>query len=262
MAVANTAEYKKERRVNRLVTIGLIIAGSLVNFLLFKLVNSLGLPLYLDNVGSILASVLGGYIPGIFAGFLTNIINCFTDPTSIYYGILTVLIAAAAAYFEHKKWLDIRKPHMVLLFILILTLIGGGLGTLLPWMLDGLYFDSESFGAALVDAGISNLTLAQLLGNLIMDALDKTITVVLVLAVRALIPARIREKLRFDGTMQAPLDAQSRDEAMNAQCRRISVRTKIMSVLITALLLLGTAATAISFILFTNVATDQQKKLV
>ncbi len=262
MTEANTAEYKKERRINRLITIGLIIAGSLINFLLFKLVNSLGLPLYLDNVGSILASVLGGYIPGIFAGFLTNIINCFTDPTSIYYGILTVLIAAAAAYFEHKKWLDIRKPHMVLLFILILTLIGGGLGTLLPWMLDGLYFDSESIGAALVDAGISNLTLAQLLGNLIMDALDKTITVVLVLAVKALIPAKIREKLQFDGSMQAPLDAQSMNEAMNAQCRRISVRTKIMSVLITALLLLGTVATAISFVLFTNVATDQQKKLV
>mgnify|MGYP002625226321 CR=1 FL=1 len=262
MTVENTEKYKAERRTNRIITIALVIAGSLINYLLFTLVNSLGLPLYLDNVGSILASVLGGYIPGIFAGFLTNIINCFTDPTSIYYGILTVLIAAVAAYFEHKKWLELKKPHMVLLFILILTLIGGGLGTILPWMLDGLYFDSESIGAALVDAGISNLTLAQLLGNLIMDALDKTITTVLVLAVKSLIPARIKEKFVFDGSMQAPLDKQTESEAMNAQCRRISVRTKIMAVLITALLLLGTVATAISYILFSNAAIEQHTKLV
>ncbi len=255
-------KYRAERRKNALITIGLILAGCGINFLLFKLVSSFGLPLYLDNVGSILASVLGGYIPGIFAGFLSNILNCLTDPSSIYYGVLTVLMSGVAAYFEMKHWLTLKKPHMVILFILILTFIGGGLGTLLPWMLDGLYFDSESFGAALVDAGISDLTLAQLLGNLIMDLIDKTITTVLVLAVKALIPEKIRAMLVFDGSMQAPLDKETRNEAKNAHCRRISIRIKIMAVLITALLLLGTTATAISFILFSNATVGQQTKLV
>jgi len=255
-------EYKAQRRRNWIITAAVIVVGCGINYFLFTLVSNLGLPLYLDNVGSILASVLGGYIPGIFAGFLTNIVNCMTDPTSIYYGILTVLIAAVSALFETKGWLTIKKPHMVLLYILTLSLIGGGIGTLIPWFLDGIYFDSESIGAALVDAGISNQTAAQLLGNLIMDALDKTITTLLVLAVKAVIPVRIKDLLRFDGLLQAPLDKDTLKEVRSAHCRRISVRTKIMSVLITALLLLGTSATAISFILFNNVAIDQQKKLV
>ncbi len=255
-------QYTIKRRRNRLIMAALIFAGFGINYLLFTMVSNLNLPLYLDNVGSILAAVLGGYIPGILAGFMTNIVNCLTDPTSIYYGIITVLIAAVSAFFESKGWLTIRKPLKVLLYVLILTLLGGGLGTLLPWLLDGLSFESESFGSALRDAGLRNQMVSQLFGNLLMDALDKAITTAIVLIVKALIPEKIKEKLRFDGMLQAPLDKETSDEVKAVRCRVISVRTKIMSLIITALVLLGTVATAISFVLFNNVSIEQQKKLV
>lgn len=262
MTENNIGIYRKARRKNRLITVIVVLLAVGLNFLLFKLVSSLGLPLYLDCAGTILASALGGYIPGMLAGILTNIVNCFTDPSSIYYAVLSVLIAAASAFFAQKGWLSVRKPFMLVLYILTLTFIGGGLGTILPWMLDGLYFDSESFGAALVNAGIKDQTLAQLLGNLIMDALDKTVTVIIVLVIKALIPAKIKEMLLFTGWMQRPMSGELADSMKDMKCRSISVRTKIMSVLITALLLLASSATAISFVLFRNAVVAQQEKLV
>ena len=47
----------------------------IINFVLPRTASYFGIPLYLDNVGTLLAAVLGGYLPGIFVGYLNNIIN-------------------------------------------------------------------------------------------------------------------------------------------------------------------------------------------
>ena len=250
------------KRKNLLVTLALCVICIGINFLLFAFVNALNLPLYLDNVGILLASIFGGYLPGIFVGFVTNIINCFSDPSSIYYGLLSVLNAVIAAYFAQKGWLSFRKPLKLIGLILLLALVGGGLGTLLPWFLDGVYFDSASIAQSLVDAGLTDLTVAQLLGNLIMDVLDKTITVVVVMTVVTLVPQRMKDMLRFNGWMQRPMSEKAKNDLKHIGCRKISVRTKIMLILIAAMILMGAIATGISFILFSNAAVEQHTKLV
>lgn len=249
-------------RKNLFVTLALCAVCIGINFILFALVNALELPLYLDNVGILLASIFGGYLPGIFVGFATNIINCFSDPSSIYYGLLSVLNAVIAAYFAQKGWLSFRKPLKLIGLILLLALVGGGLGTLLPWFLDGVYFDSASIAQSLVDAGLNDLTVAQLLGNLIMDVLDKTITVVIVMTVVTFVPQRLKDMLRFSGWMQRPMSEKAKNALRHIRCRRISVRTKIMLILIAAMILMGVVATGISFILFSNAAVEQHTKLV
>lgn len=254
--------FRKGKRKNMLITTVLCIICIGINFLLFGIVNGLGLPLYLDSVGILLASVLGGYIPGIFVGFATNIINCFSDPSSIYYGILSVLNAVIAAYFAHKGWLSFKKPLMLLLLTLMLALVGGGLGTLIPWFLDGIYFDSESIAQKLVEAGITDLTAAQLLGNLLMDILDKAITVLITMIVLTLIPQKVKSLLQFNGWMQASMSDEEKEKLRHIGCRKVSVRTKIVLILIAAMILMGAVATGISFILFSNAAIEQHFKLV
>lgn len=256
------SDFRREKRKNFIITSGLCAVCLALNFLLFGIVSALGLPLYLDNVGIILASILGGYLPGIFVGFMTNIVNCFSDPSSIYYGIISVLNAVIAAYFAEKGWLSFKKPFRLILLALMLAAVGGGLGTILPWMLDGIYFDSESFSKVLVDWGVSDIYVAQFLGNVIMDVLDKTITVILVMTVYTVIPQRIREMLRFNGWMQNPLSKKEKEELRHIGCRKISVRTKIMLILIAAMILMGAVATGISFILFSSAAVEQHTKLV
>ena len=262
MTTDNTANLKVLKNRNALITIAECIVCLALNFLGFRIASVLSLPLYLDNVGTLLAAILGGYLPGIFVGFMTNILNCATDPNSIYYGFITVLIAITAAFFEHKRCITIKKPHWLILLILILALIGGGIGTLLPWLLDDVYFDSESFSSVLVNAGITDTTLAQLLGNIIMDILDKAITVGIVLLILAIIPPKIRTILRFSGWMQRKLSPEEKDKLKHIGCRRISVRTKIILILVVALIIMGTVATGISFVLFSNATVEQHFRIV
>ena len=89
--------FRKGKRKNMLITTVLCIICIGINFLLFGIVNGLGLPLYLDSVGILLASVLGGYIPGIFVGFATNIINCFFRP------VLDILRDTQRAECSHSR---------------------------------------------------------------------------------------------------------------------------------------------------------------
>ena len=53
---------------------GVIVIGVLLNILGIKLNGVLGLPFYLDNVGTILSAMVGGYIPCITVYHLP--INC------------------------------------------------------------------------------------------------------------------------------------------------------------------------------------------
>lgn len=262
MTNENVLSIKALRKRNLTVIAVECVICLALNFLLFKFADVLGLPLYLDNVGTLLAAILGGYLPGIFVGFMTNIINCATDPTSIYYGFITVLIAVTSSFFAHKGCITIRKPHWLIVLILILALIGGGIGTLLPWLLDDVYFDSESFSAVLVNAGITDTTLAQLLGNIIMDVLDKAVTVGLVIIILALIPPKVRSVLEFSGWMQKKMSDEDKNKLRHIGVRKISVRTKIMLILIVALIIMGTVATGISFVLFSNATIEQHFKLV
>ena len=78
-------------------TILLAVLGLALNLALSKLALHFALPLYLDSVGTILAAVLGGYFPGIVAGFFANAINGLSDPITFFYSIISVLIAVSAA---------------------------------------------------------------------------------------------------------------------------------------------------------------------
>ena len=94
------------------------LTGVVINLVFGSVVAALGLPLYLDTVGTILVSILGGYLPGVIVGFATNIIKSVSDPSSLYYGVLNVMIAVAAAFlarFESRPVAFLaRMPESVL----------------------------------------------------------------------------------------------------------------------------------------------------
>ena len=95
----------RENRQNRLRKITLLCAaGLLINFLGVRLALGLNLPLFLDNLGTVLTAAIGGLIPGIIVGFLTNIVNGINDYTTTYYGSLSVLIAVFASVFAEKGY--------------------------------------------------------------------------------------------------------------------------------------------------------------
>ena len=113
----------------------LIAGGILINVVGAKLALYFHLPLFLDSIGTVLAAVIGGYMPGIAVGFLTNVLNGLADYTTNYYSSISVLIAICSAWMARKG--AFRRILPLLAAVLVLALIGGGLGSILTWFLYG-----------------------------------------------------------------------------------------------------------------------------
>ena len=82
----------------------LVLGGILLNLVLAQTAGKLKLPVYLDSIGTILVSMVGGFVPGIVTGYATNLLKLFFDADSVYYCAINVLIAVLAALLQRKKW--------------------------------------------------------------------------------------------------------------------------------------------------------------
>ena len=176
----------------------LCAACLLINLGGVRLALWLNLPLFLDCIGTVLAAVIGGYIPGMAVGFLTNAINGLADPTTAYYGVLNVSIALAAALCAQRGWF--RKPARLPLIALILALIGGGLGSVLTWQLYGGGIGegiSAPLAHRLYDNGVLSMFLSQLAADMLIDLMDKLVCVAIVMLVINLIPKETQDILYF-----------------------------------------------------------------
>ena len=180
----NVAYIRKKN--NKGYILVLCVAGLLVNYLLAHLATGLELPLYLDNIGSALTAALGGYVPAIVVGFFTNLVNGINDITTIYYGSLTVLIAICSAWFAARDYYNFRKPWKLLTVIVTFALIGGGLGSLLTWALNGFAFASgisSPLAVRIYESGALSQFWSQFAADMLIDLADKTITVLSVAVV-------------------------------------------------------------------------------
>ena len=173
---ANSGGFKSF--IKRVVFYGIFI---LINIGLNRLVGHFHLPLFLDSVGTFLASILGGYLPGIIVGYCSNIINFTADPSNAYYAVISVLLSVTARYFYDKGFFD--KFHKAILTIPVFAFIGGVLGSLLTYFMYGFGLGegiSAPFAQSLLSSGKVNVFFAQLISDSAIDLLDKSITVVLV----------------------------------------------------------------------------------
>ena len=240
----------------------LCAAGLAINCLGFHLVRALNLPLYLDNIGSALAAALGGYIPGIIVGFLTNIVNGIGDIETTYYGSLTVLIAVASAYYAQRGYYD--RPSRYPIIILTFALIGGAVGSVLTFLLYGLSF-GEGISAPLAhrifDHWGWNVFWSQLTADLLIDIVDKTITVLAIALILRLLPRATRQRFYFASWRQTPLSVKSQRALKHRKTRRISLRFKIIFLVCAGMIIIGGAVIGISYLHFTTASIEEQKEL-
>ena len=223
-------DYRIGIRKNHRNVVFLCIASVLINVVFSHLAQLTGVPLWLDTVGTILAAVLGGYLPGIFVGIVTNFMKGFMDFASVYYSAMNVLIAATAAMLANHGFL--KKVWKVPLFIAVMAFIGGVIGGILPSI-------------------VNSIPSAGFLNDLLWDLADKTISVIIVLAIIMAIPEKTGETLRFNGWKQAPLTKNDLEEIRNKiKCRSVFLRSKIIFILSIALVTLAVTASTISFLLY------------
>lgn len=182
----------KSSKKSAIALVGIILAGVLLNILGTRVNALLNLPLFIDDIGTILAAMIGGYIPCITVGFLTNITIGISDPYTAYYCVISVLIAVAAVLFAEK--LRRLKIPYILLAILTFGTLGGIVGGLLTWLINGLSF-GEGFAVDLAQ-NINNVVpmgyfLSNLLSNFLIDLVDKALVTVIALIIYKLLPMKL-----------------------------------------------------------------------
>jgi len=256
----NQNSMHQQNRARRKYALILSLIGLAINYLLAHLATSLKLPLYLDNIGSAMAAALGGYIPGIIVGFFTNLINGIGDYNTTYYGSLTVLIAIVSAWYSSKDYYSFKKPWRLLAIIGTFALIGGGLGSVLTWILYGFQFGSgKSAELALrihASTALSEFW-SQFTADMLIDLVDKTITVLVVAIIVNAMPETLKDRFYFTGWLQTPLSR----VAGERRSRFLSLRSKIVLLVTSAMLVIAAIVTAISFVHFRTAAIQDQKSL-
>src|SRR5215510_14947139 len=90
---------RRSTRNARLAVAALFASGVALNVLIGQLVrNVLGLPIFLDSVGTILAGALAGPLAGAAVGVTSNLLRgvLFPDPGIMPYAITAACIGIAA----------------------------------------------------------------------------------------------------------------------------------------------------------------------
>ena len=258
MATEQVNDAAKKNRAGVLV---LCLAGLLINIAGAKLALALNIPVFLDIIGTALAAALGGFIPGIIVGFLTNLINGIGDFETVYYGSLNVLIAVCSAVFAirgyYGKWRKI--PAIILTF----ALIGGGLGSVLTWLLYGFSFGtgiSAPLAHSIYESGRMSMFWSQFTADMLIDLLDKTVTVLIVVVVLRLLPESVRQKLELSGWKQQKISLRRATGDEEFEHKR-SLRLKIILLLSLATLITAVSVTWISYLNFKSASVNEQKAL-
>ena len=184
--------------------------GVLVNLILGYFMTFFDIPLYLDTIGSMIVAAMGGFLPGVLVGFVTNLLKLTYDPTAMYYGVLNVLIAFFTAFFARRGWF--KKAWGVIGMIFIFTFIGGGIGSLIPWFMDGLSFDSESLAGVLYGTGFFNAVWAHIVSSLVTDLPDKALSVLVAFTVLRAIPQKYHRLARYEDHPQSDVSAREEEE--------------------------------------------------
>lgn len=235
----------------------LCILGVAINVCGLNLADSLTLPLYLDSIGTVIAAYLGGPIPGILVGMLGSFLSTFSDPVSISYGVLNVLVAVLTVILRDLGWFKSAKKAFLSVFIY--ACIGGFLGVILSWGIYGIESEITSVGLAsfLFKTGLFDAIPAQVLADYIIDFADKGIDVIVIVLLDRFATDAFKRKFVFDNWQQAPLSDEALLELNRRRFRKMSIRLKINILIIFASCLTALTAILISFYLYTTSTIKQ-----
>ncbi len=237
----------------------LIVVCIAINFLGARLALALSLPVFFDCVGTVIAGALGGYIPGVIVGFLSNLVIGAFDLTTIYYAIINVMIAFAAALLARKD--AFRRFGGIIAAIACFALIGGGIGSILTWNLYGGGFGegiSAPLAHAIHDNGVESIFLAQLYADILLDLLDKTICVLLVAAVLALLPKWVKDACNFYGWRNSGMKERL---SLRKLIKRegVSLQKKIVLMIAISTGFIAIAVTVISILHYHNTLLEEKE---
>ena len=181
----------------------------LINVILAFLAGKLGLPIYLDTIGTMCIAAMGGLFPGIMVAIATNLFCSMFNDTAVYFGIVNVVVAMYTAWYMREK--NFRRIRTIFAFILSVGLLAGGLSAILQY---GLFRGTQNAAIntlmeTVVGTGRTPGFTALFVVNVFLNIFNLGLSFGATLIVLYLIPEDIQNRIRTSGWRQKPL---SREE--------------------------------------------------
>lgn len=178
-------------------TIALVPVAIAVNIVVGQLAASLGLPVYLDSIGTILVGVLAGPAAGAVTGALTNVIWGMTiSPIALPFAVTAVVIGVMAGYAARLGMF--RRVYLAPLAGLVTGLVAALVSAPIAAFIFGGATGGGTGALVAVFRAFGNSLLASTtLQGLLSDPLDKVITFTIVLIILFALPSRFRSRFPF-----------------------------------------------------------------
>lgn len=183
----------------------LILGGVAVNLLLAFLCNILGLPLFLDTIGTVTVSCVGGIVPGIFTGILTNALCSLYNGVSVFFALINIFVAMLSAMYINRY--ASRGFLYKVYFILAAGLLSGGVSAYIQWHLflaPQNAFVSNSMQDLTDSTGLPYVVTFVFV-NIFVNILDKAIAIGIALNLIYFFPQKFKDSVKYEGWKQTPL---------------------------------------------------------
>ncbi len=168
--------------------LALVVICIVLNLGIGLIVTTLKLPVYLDSIGTVLPTALGGLWSGIICGLLSVVVGSAYTPTLWAYAGTMVVIAIYVSVVRAFGYLNKLLPTV---------LFGIGLGILCAivsapvttYIWKGMSMSGTDAVTAFLSAKGLTLLGSVILGNLAIDPIDKLTTSLLAFAIVRRLPA-------------------------------------------------------------------------
>ncbi len=178
-------------------TIAMIPVAIAVNIVVGQLVAVLGLPVYLDSIGTVLVSVLAGPAAGVVTGILANVIWGLTlNPIPLPFAVVQVVIAVLAGTAARIG--VFRRVYLPP----VAGLVTGVAAAVVSAPISAFVFGGATGGGTGAIVGAfqamgQSLLASTTLQGLLSDPLDKLITFTVVGILLAALPSRFLQRFPF-----------------------------------------------------------------
>lgn len=170
----------------------LIPAAVGINYIGKLFAGVLKLPLWLDAIGTVLASMLAGPIVGAVCGAINNIIYGLTmDPISFIYALTSIAIGLCVGIMAHKGWVKSFGKAVVVGFVVACV------SAVVSTPINVAFWGGQTgnvWGDALYASLIANnfpVWIASFLDEFVVDVPDKIATVVVAYGIFKGLPKKL-----------------------------------------------------------------------
>ncbi len=172
--------------------IGLIPAAVGINYVAKAFAEGLKLPVWLGSLGTYLASMLAGPIPGAISGFINNVIYGLTlSPVSTVYALTSIGIGIAVGVLHAKGGFSSARKIFVsaLIIALVSSVISTPLNVIFWGGQTGIAWGDSLF--AVLVANHVPVFIASFVDEFVLDILDKVVVAYVTCLIYKQIPKKM-----------------------------------------------------------------------